>query len=126
MGHDDAWAATQPHHPFPMLAETQAVSMESLLRDDTDTERDDEADDAAVDEADDAAVDVAEMDVGEMDVGELDEPSPHPYVARGDDGATFEIDEVEALPEDDAGVMDLHEGASAFVPVDPRAHDPRD
>ena len=128
VGSDGAWAATQPHPPFPMLAETQAVSMHTLLRDDTDTEQDDEAgsDPAEADVPDAADGDTAD-DRAETDAGdELDEPSPHPFVARGDDGATFEIDEVEALPDDDAGVMDLHEGASAFVPVDPRADSPRD
>jgi hypothetical protein len=32
----------------------------------------------------------------------------------------FEIDEVEPLAEGEAGVLDLHEGASDFVPVERR------
>jgi len=45
-----------------------------------------------------------------------EESQPVPLVAPGADASTFEIDEVEALPEEDA-VLDLHEGASGFVPV---------
>ncbi len=168
---EGAWDATQPHHPFPMLAETQAVSMAGLLHDDED-ERDaaggdghgqDDAFDAEDgDGQDDAfetesgegldgrdgdvpfedddsgsALDDEDDEEGEDDDGEAeaeadrdpadespDDPAAHPFVARDDDGLTFEIDEVEALPED-AGVLDLHEGASEFVPVEPRPHDDR-
>ena len=45
-----------------------------------------------------------------------------PFVASGHSGVTFEIDEVEALPDEDAGVLDLHEGASDFVPVEHARH----
>ena len=38
------WDATQPHHPFPMLAETQAVAMAGLLADEPGNAND--ADDA--------------------------------------------------------------------------------
>jgi macrolide phosphotransferase len=141
--------ATQPHHPFPMLAETQAVSMESLLRDDDDRDDDDgdgddepaqrrgedsdgeagvspDDDDADVSGRVDEGKHSADADGGEQ-VGREPDASAHPYVARGDDGATFEIDDVEALPGGDgAGVTDLHEGASAFVPVDPRADETQD
>ncbi len=47
-----------------------------------------------------------------------------PFVASGHSDTTFEIDEVEALPDEDAGLLDLHEGASDFIPVEP--HRPRD
>lgn len=56
--------------------------------------------------------------------GSADEPArqpeesqPVPVVAPGSDASAFEIDEVEALPEDEGAVLDLHEGASGFVPV---------
>ena len=45
-----------------------------------------------------------------------------PFVASGHSDSTFEIDEVEALPAEDAGVTDLHEGASDFIPVEPHQH----
>ena len=52
-----------------------------------------------------------------------DDGGPMPYVSASDGGgAAFEIDEVEALPEDADGVLDLHEGASDFVPVTERRH----
>jgi hypothetical protein len=45
-----------------------------------------------------------------------------PFVRSHDDsGAAFEIDEVEALPDEFGGVLDLHEGASDFVRVAPVA-----
>ena len=47
-----------------------------------------------------------------------------PFVAPGHSDTTFEIDEVEALPDDEGGLLDLHEGASDFIPVEP--HRPRD
>ncbi|MCU1538565.1 MAG: aminoglycoside phosphotransferase [Humibacillus sp.] len=180
-GTDGTWDATQPHHPFPMLAETQAVSMAGLLNDDeegVDEGAGDGAGDGDEVQADgpDAADGGAEHTGGshvwsehdESDAGleatdsggdhtggshvwseddesntgrdvdgtgeeSVREPADadgtgdaeaHPFVARDDDGLTFEIDEVEALPED-AGVLDLHEGASEFVAVDPRPHDDR-
>jgi hypothetical protein len=52
-----------------------------------------------------------------------------PLVAADSDASPFEIDEVEALPEEADGVLDLHEGASDFVRVehgpDHPTHDPR-
>ena len=46
--------------------------------------------------------------------------APIPIVSETEAGASaFEIDEVEALPEDVDGVLDLHEGASDFIPVQP-------
>ncbi|GAA1967001.1 hypothetical protein GCM10009817_03610 [Terrabacter lapilli] len=58
--------------------------------------------------------------------GSADEPArqpeesqPVPVVAPGSEASAFEIDEVEALPEDEGAVLDLHEGASGFVPVTP-------
>ena len=47
-----------------------------------------------------------------------------PVMAADADASTFEIDEVEALPEDADGVLDLHEGASDFVPVEHRPDHP--
>ncbi len=53
-----------------------------------------------------------------------DTESPVPYVSPNDrGGAAFEIDEVEALPEDLDGVLDLHEGASDFVRIERRHGD---
>jgi hypothetical protein len=48
----------------------------------------------------------------------VEESQPVPVLAADADASTFEIDEVEALPEDIDGVLDLHEGASDFVPVE--------
>jgi hypothetical protein len=56
---------------------------------------------------------------------EPEDSGPVPVVASDGDGSPFEIDEVEALPEDIDSVFDLHEGASDFVPVTPRHHDRR-
>jgi hypothetical protein len=51
-------------------------------------------------------------------------PIEMPIVAAGAGAATFEIDEVEPLPDEDAGLLDLHEGASDFIPVEhPRQSD---
>ncbi|TQM62275.1 phosphotransferase [Humibacillus xanthopallidus] len=117
------WDATAPHHPFPMLAETQAVAMAGLLGDESDATgrkalRGDAVDDPAVPSG--AAFD----SVGETPPADS---SAVPFVASGDSTATFEIDEVEALPGEDDGLLDLHEGASEFVPVEhqPHAHGPR-
>jgi aminoglycoside phosphotransferase (APT) family kinase protein len=92
------WDATVPHHPFPMLAETQAVSMSSLLTDET------------------QAVAMSGL-LTDEDVADTATSPEVPIVPSGDNATTFEIDEVEALPADD-GVLDLHEGASEFVPVE--------
>ena len=53
---------------------------------------------------------------------QVDADGAVPFVPSGHSGATFEIDEVEALPDDDAGLLDLHEGASEFIPVERQAH----
>jgi hypothetical protein len=45
-------------------------------------------------------------------------------MAADADASPFEIDEVEALPEDADGVLDLHEGASDFVAVEHRPQHP--
>ena len=49
----------------------------------------------------------------------VEDSQPVPVVAPTPTRRPFEIDEVEALPEEADGVLDLHEGASDFVPVDP-------
>jgi len=55
-----------------------------------------------------------------------EESQPVPVVAPGSEASAFEIDEVEALPEDEGAVLDLHEGASGFVPVTPPGQGRRD
>lgn len=57
---------------------------------------------------------------------QLHESQPVPVVAPDTDASPFEIDEVEALPEDGDAVLDLHEGASGFVPVHRSGHPRRD
>ena len=47
----------------------------------------------------------------------VEDSQPVPVVAADPDASPFEIDEVEALPDEADGVLDLHEGASDFVPV---------
>jgi hypothetical protein len=47
-------------------------------------------------------------------------------VAVDSDASPFEIDEVEALPEQADGVLDLHEGASDFIPVTGHGHQHHD
>jgi macrolide phosphotransferase len=164
---EPAWDATQPHVPFPMLGETQAIAMTSLLSDAQPAPSAQEARSAAPDQAyavpstpapgppgpdaapasqvevdttahatgGDEATDGSENEVvGSGEAG----PEPHdastvepeasrpvPLVAPDGEGSPFEIDEVEALPEDVDGVLDLHEGASDFVPVAPHHHDRR-
>jgi macrolide phosphotransferase len=146
---DPEWDATQPHVPFPMLGETQAISATSLLDEaQVPTSRTgttevshaepstshETADGAADDPA--AAADGAPADQGASEPtgspwhgGTVEESRPVPLMAAHADASTFEIDEVEALPEDTDGVLDLHEGASDFVPVEHppghRAHDAR-
>jgi len=57
-------------------------------------------------------------------IGQVEDSQPVPVVAADPDSSPFEIDEVEALPDDADGVLDLHEGASAFVPVTSTEHLP--
>jgi aminoglycoside phosphotransferase (APT) family kinase protein len=117
------WDATQPHHPFPMLAETQAVAMAGLLGDESDaTERG-----ALRGDAVDAPAVPFEASPGTVHEAPPADRSAVPFVASGDSTATFEIDEVEALRPEDDGLLDLHEGASEFVPVEhqPHAHGAR-
>ncbi|GAA2492554.1 phosphotransferase [Terrabacter carboxydivorans] len=199
------WDATQPHVPFPMLGETQAISMHPLLEG---TQayavsppvafEADEADGVAVDatpaaeqqvqaagwstpseaiehtpavevpgregvKADDedaadavrGAEDVLRVETGRQQPGHaepvadfrpapvrsagnvrgvetqllqprqaepVEDSQPVPVVAPDSDASPFEIDEVEALPEETSGVLDLHEGASDFIPVTGHDH----
>ena len=113
--------ATAAHQPFPMLAQTQAVSMAGLLTDDDGNGTDDRNDAGSGDGAgsgDDQPTSPSSGPVAPPATGV-------PYVASDDDGATFEIDEVEALP-DDAGLVDVHEGASEFIRVQPASRDDAD
>jgi hypothetical protein len=57
------------------------------------------------------------LPVTDTDDPHVEESQPVPVVAADPDASPFEIDEVEALPEGADGVLDLHEGASDFVPV---------
>ena len=137
------WDATQPHVPFPMLGETQAISMTSLLdesRAPADRTAGDaepptpsqDTSDAAPDAPGDAVADDVEPGLGRAAEPErspwpdetVEESQPVPLTAADADAFTFEIDEVEALPEDADGVLDLHEGASDFVPVEHRPEHP--
>ena len=152
------WDATQPHVPFPMLGETQAISMTPLLDDPqpatdratapttdppvpsvssalpehsppTDSTRTQAtwAHTVRADDAAPAADGASETNRSPSHEEAVEEPQPVPVMAADADPSTFEIDEVEALPEDADGVLDLHEGASDFVPVEHRpghpAHD---
>jgi macrolide phosphotransferase len=143
------WDATQPHHPFPMLAETQAVAMAGLLADDRDDASPPEVQPAGAPPPPASGPAVTPDPESEREVEPEDAPPPPssglavtpepqidaeagaesdavtvPFVAPGHSDTTFEIDEVEALPDDDGGLLDLHEGASDFIPVEP--HRPRD
>ena len=124
---EPAWDATQPHVPFPMLGETQAISMTHLL---------DEPEGSAAAPAE-AQTDAptprsraSPSDHGENQthgerpqlVEAIEDSQPVPVVATDADASPFEIDEVEALPDDADGVLDLHEGASDFVPVTSADH----
>ncbi|KRF40499.1 phosphotransferase [Terrabacter sp. Soil810] len=128
------WDATQPHAPFPMLGETQAISMTTLL---------DEPQEYVAGTAADCSAPSPEPVTGDVEEGPTwahaddpePEPSPWPEGAEEDsqpvpvmaadaDASTFEIDEVEALPEDADGVLDLHEGASDFIAVEHRPEHP--
>ncbi len=153
------WDATQPHVPFPMLGETQAIAMASLLhgQDGPEQERSHQAyagapgrtesrspeaaeASAAYDTTRDEALPAEQRDSDDMATGSsamsapTQAPDAHEPAAgvaaqpAGDshavpvmpgqaDASPFEIDEVEALPEHSDGVLDLHEGASDFVPV---------
>ena len=137
-----AWDATQPHVPFPMLGETQAISMTHLLDEsqgyaaapaDTPTDASaPAAPGAAADHGDSApatSTDAPPVAVpGEDGRGQahderpplveaVEDSQPVPVVATDAEASPFEIDEVEALPDEADGVLDLHEGASDFVPV---------
>lgn len=125
------WDATQPHVPFPMSGQTQAISMAPLL---------DEPGDGATGNPSAYAVPSSQPSpqtgesretpgVREAPDSHADQPVPHPeesqpvpVVAPDAEASPFEIDEVEALPEDAAAVLDLHEGASGFVPVNRPGH----
>ncbi|GAA5027135.1 hypothetical protein GCM10023258_21630 [Terrabacter aeriphilus] len=152
---EPAWDATAPHVPFPMLGETQAVPMVDELGEpdpsttttapgsDDDVTAADPSDGptttpeptetfetpetpethAAPAEPADPAARAAEPEGSEEPAAE--ESQPVPVVAADADDSAFEIDEVEALPEEADGVLDLHEGASDFVPVTPAEH-PKD
>jgi aminoglycoside phosphotransferase (APT) family kinase protein len=131
--------ATQPHPPFPMLGETQYIDMAPLLTDDEPQASDLPAEPAAqADPAEPAAQGEPEerpsASAPAQEASEETRPltraprlglvrgdaAPLPFVSAGaDDGAAFEIDDVEALPESVDAVLDLHEGASDFVPVPP-------
>ncbi len=141
------WDATQPHHPFPMLAETQAVAMAGLLADDRDdtglavaSEVEPEgappppSSGPAVTPEPEIEREVQPSGAPPHSSGPAVTPAPPidaetdvetvPFVASGHSDTTFEIDEVEALPDGEGGLLDLHEGASDFIPVEP--HRPRD
>jgi macrolide phosphotransferase len=118
---EPAWDATQPHVPFPMLGETQAIWMAPLL---DESQGPADAADAAAEAPTDAATEVP-VDAPDADGGShahdgqeaVEDSQPVPVVAADADASPFEIDEVEALPDEADGVLDLHEGASDFVPV---------
>jgi hypothetical protein len=132
------WDATQPHSPFPMLGETQYIEMSAWLTDDDPStpavaedlpewsERSDDADPSTADAVpdDESRADEIRAPGGSSRprLGVVRETgAPVPYVSPSDrDGAAFEIDEVEALPDDVDGVLDLHEGASDFVRITER------
>ncbi|MGW5239601.1 phosphotransferase [Monashia sp. NPDC004114] len=136
------WDATQPHSPFPMLGETQYIEMSAWLTDDDPStaataedlpEWSEESDEADRSDADPPAAEPSSADasaeatpdgMGRPRLGVVrDTGAPVPYVSPSDrDGAAFEIDEVEALPDDVDGVLDLHEGASDFVRITDRRH----
>ena len=108
---EPAWDATQPHVPFPMLGETQAISMTHLL---------DEPQgyaaapaEAATDDSDPAVQGVTSdhrenqaHDERPQLVEAIEDSQPVPVVATDADASPFEIDEVEALPEEADGVLD--------------------
>lgn len=157
------WDATQPHVPFPMLGETQAISMTSLLDGQHEPAAGETGPAADLSEPAEPAAPHAEpfemsephewdsevahastaspapepagalapaaenasgpegsawADEAEDADDAVEESQPVPVLAADADASTFEIDEVEALPEDADGVLDLHEGASDFVPVE--------
>ena len=105
------WDATQPHVAFPMLGETQEISTTGLVA----AEQPPSPGEGSTEAPD-------EGEAGPVSQGE----APVPLVASGADASPFEIDEVEPLPADADGVLDLHEGASDFVRVTPSQHPRRD
>ncbi len=144
------WDATQPHHPFPMLAETQAVAMAALLADERDGAGDAGGPGGRSAPGDATTAEGTDEPVGDPpppSSGPVVPPEPEvdtegdkeseteieteiesqtvPFVASGHSDTTFEIDEVEALPDGDGGLLDLHEGASDFIPVEPHHRDAR-
>ena len=148
-----AWDATQPHVPFPMLGETQAISMTSVLDEPQGSADVPSATAQAPTAASAPAAPGTAPDGVDSDPAPAPSPSasmskdappvavpggdgrdqthdepppltetvedsqPVPVVAADAEASPFEIDEVEALPDAADGVLDLHEGASAFVPV---------
>jgi aminoglycoside phosphotransferase (APT) family kinase protein len=123
------WDATAPHQPFPMLAETQAVAMAGLLGDEGEEQGEGRTGRSAGGHAETPprAADEGQppADAPAVPIGvPIAVPIEMPIVAAGAGAATFEIDEVEPLPDEDAGLLDLHEGASDFIPVEhPRQSD---
>ena len=122
---EPAWDATQPHVPFPMLGETQAIGMAPLLDESQGPVAVADAPaEAPTDAATEAPVDAPDADGGShvhdarpQHAEAVEDSQPVPVVAADADASPFEIDEVEALPDEADGVLDLHEGASDFVPV---------
>ncbi|WP_374970194.1 phosphotransferase [Terrabacter sp. BE26] len=141
------WDATQPHVPFPVLGATQAISTTSSVDGGPTaadaqpgpstgpstipadgpgpgprtgstawTTTDESATSSAADTPPEHRTGSTAGTATEEEPRPAEESQPVPLVAPGADASTFEIDEVEALPQGDA-VLDLHEGASGFVPV---------
>jgi hypothetical protein len=194
---EPAWDATQPHVPFPMLGQTQAMSTgshaagqdagergdagapseqgyavpsgqsteaptaqttaQTTEQTDEQAEPSEELEEraqstvgrasgstaltdlpaAGIEPRRHGATAVTQAKTSSAPGSQLEESQPVPVVETGADASPFEIDEVEALPEQVEGVLDLHEGASDFVPVtnlqlrttddaahDEQAHDP--
>ncbi|GAB3877426.1 phosphotransferase [Terrabacter terrigena] len=111
---EPAWDATQPHTPFPMLGETQAISTTDLLDDRHPAAASDEPVSSAQAEPAQAEPAQAEPTVLETAAPGASAAEPTPLVAPDAGASPFEIDEVEALPDDDG---DLHDGASDVVPL---------
>lgn len=133
VGPEPEWDATQPHVPFPMLGETQAISMTGLANEPqgyaVSPDAPDEAHAASPPQStDEAPAEVTADGAGEVTgepparTGAVEDSQPVPVVSADSDASPFEIDEVEALPEESDGVLDLHEGASDFVPVTGHDH----
>ncbi|MEP7332467.1 MAG: phosphotransferase [Terracoccus sp.] len=147
---DAPWEATAPHVPFAHESNGQSVAKDAHVPGPAAPEQAD--DDATVPH--DARMKPAVLEPHSGSGSDLDsEPEQGPKASPGpvsvpttdevpvlarDDGDAFEIEEAEPLPDevsDDAddsdGVLDLHEGASDFVPVtsaeadDPARQQPR-